>query len=165
MRDRVFSPEHREKIQAKLSHYLVRYRNTTNKTQKQMAEEMGYSLSAFRSFERSTSKENRILNALEIIKQCGDLEDMSAVEFVAYLTEDKVISSNTEQKKLRTWEKDLLAVLRRCDQSVRLAWSDSMLDFPIRNLSNLLKTQEKVARITDSHAMAALNVLLSKIKV
>jgi len=112
----------RERIQARINHYLVRNRTALGITQSDMAKKLGYSVSAYRSFERSAETENRLVNALETISIFASLEEMSITEFVNFLEKGRSSEENAkpESAHLRRWEIDLLSALKRIDSSIRL---------------------------------------------
>ena len=152
-------------IQVKLSHYLVRHRASKGYTQTQMAKNLNYSLSAFRGFERKNSRENRVLSSLEILQQLAELEGMTIVEFVSYLTQaEPTTNVSNQDKPLRNWEKELLMTLRKCDQSLRFNWSEALLGFSRKNLSVLLHAQAQLAEIDNPQILTAISMLLKRIK-
>jgi transcriptional regulator with XRE-family HTH domain len=159
MREQRFSTETKESVQNKLHHYLVRYRTSTEKTQSQLASEMGYSLSAFRTFERQFSEDNRVVNAIEILKQFADLENLEVGEFATYLLSGSK-QPQSSSKALRRWEIELLEALRHTDQSVRRAWSETIMRFPRKDLNMLLDAQTQIGRIKEKIVLSSLSILL-----
>lgn len=159
MREQKLSDETKEAIQNKLHHYLVRYRSSANKTQSQLASEMGYSLSAFRAFERQFSEDNRVITAVETLKQFADLENLDAAEFTNYLLSGAKQNQNAN-KSLRRWETELLDALRHTDQSIRRAWSETIMKYPRRDLNMLLEAQTQIAHIKEKIVLSSLSILL-----
>ena len=159
MREQKLSDETKEAIQNKLHHYLVRYRSSANKTQSQLASEMGYSLSAFRAFERQFSEDNRVITAVETLKQFADLENLDAAEFTKYLLSGAKQNQNAN-KSLRRWETELLDALRHTDQSIRRAWSETIMKYPRRDLNMLLEAQTQIAHIKEKIVLSSLSILL-----
>ncbi|MEN9826791.1 MAG: hypothetical protein RI953_2536 [Pseudomonadota bacterium] len=159
MREQKLSDETKEAIQNKLHHYLVRYRSSANKTQSQLASEMGYSLSAFRAFERQFSEDNRVITAVETLKQFADLENLDVAEFTNYLFSGAKQNQNAN-KSLRRWETELLDALRHTDQSIRRAWSETIMKYPRRDLNMLLEAQTQIAHIKEKIVLSSLSILL-----
>jgi transcriptional regulator with XRE-family HTH domain len=156
VREQKLSDETKEAIQNKLHHYLVRYRSSANKTQSQLASEMGYSLSAF---ERQFSEDNRVITAVETLKQFADLENLDVAEFTNYLFSGAKQNQNAN-KSLRRWETELLDALRHTDQSIRRAWSETIMKYPRRDLNMLLEAQTQIAHIKEKIVLSSLSILL-----
>lgn len=159
MREQKLSDETKEAIQNKLHHYLVRYRSSANKTQSQLASEMGYSLSAFRAFERQFSEDNRVITAIETLKQFADLENLDVAEFTNYLLSGSK-QNQANNKSLRRWETELLDALRHTDQSLRRAWSETIMKYPRKDLNMLLEAQTQIAQIKEKIVLSSLSILL-----
>lgn len=168
MQEQFFTDGQKEKIQNRIIHYLDRNRKALDLTQIQMAKKLGYSLSAYRDFERKGLIENRLHSALEIIAKFSEIEDMSPGDFVNYLTLGALPDldgGEHDEVKLRKWERILIKTLRKCDQSTRKAWSEAIMNFPNKDLAFLLKAQTVVAKITDKLVLTSISNLLSKVKV
>ena len=159
MREQKLDDELLEEVQKRLHHYLVRYRTSANKTQSQVASDLGYSLSAYRAFERQFSEDNRLLSALTILKQFADLENLEVSEFANYLLSGSKQVQN-ENKSLRRWETELLDALRHTDQSIRRGWSETIMKFPRKDLNMLLEAQTQMARIKEKLVLSSLSILL-----
>jgi transcriptional regulator with XRE-family HTH domain len=158
MREQNLSDETKVSIQNKLHHYLVRYRTSASMTQTQISNNLGYSLSAYRAFERQFSEDNRIVSAIEILKQFADLEKQDVSEFVTYLLSGTKQSQNSA-KGLRKWEQELLETLRHTDQSLRRSWSESIMKFSKKDLNILLDVQTQIARIKDKLVLSSFSIL------
>ena len=159
MREQKLDDNTIEEVQKRLHHYLVRYRTSADKTQNQVASDLGYSLSAYRAFERQFSEDNRIISALKILKQFADLENLEVSEFATYLLSGSKQAQN-QNKSLRRWENELLDALRHTDQSIRRAWSETIMKFPRKDLNMLLETQTQIARIKEKIVLSSLSILL-----
>ena len=159
MREQKLDDNTIEEVQKRLHHYLVRYRTSADKTQNQVASDLGYSLSAYRAFERQFSEDNRIISALKILKQFADLENLEVSEFATYLLSGSKQAQN-QNKSLRRWESELLDALRHTDQSIRRAWSETIMKFPRKDLNMLLETQTQIARIKEKIVLSSLSILL-----
>lgn len=149
MSELVLNEVKREQIQSRLNHYLKRCRRHSEMTQREMAEHLGYSLSAYRLFECSPETDNRVINAFEILKQMADLEGMEPGEYVRYLDKGSSIDSSGANG-LRRWEKELLSVLKRVNQKVRRDWSEAVMDCTKDQLSTCLKAMTSLTEIGPS---------------
>lgn len=163
MKEQLLTDAQKDKIQNRVRHYLERNREASNHTQAQMAKRLGYSLSAYRDFEREGMTENRLHNAIEIIAKFAEIEEMSPSDFMAFLTLG-TLPEKEGVENLRKWEKELIQTLRHCDQAMRKSWSEAIMRFPKKDLVFLLKAQTMLTKIADKQILTSLAMVLAKVK-
>ncbi len=105
------------KIQKRLAHYLRGYRKRSGLTQSVLADNLGYTELHYRRLEGAQT-DNIVVKAVDTLAFFADLQDMSALDFLAYL-EQKGPESKTE---LFPWEKTLIQAFHELELETRMSF-------------------------------------------
>jgi len=105
------------KIQKRLAHYLRGYRKRSSITQNVLADNLGYTELHYRRLE-GAQPDNIVVKAVDTLAFFADLQDMSAIDFLAYL-EQRAPDSKTE---LFPWEKTLIQAFHELELETRMSF-------------------------------------------
>lgn len=100
---KLFTEAKAKKIQKRIAHYLRGHRKRLGITQKDFAQQLGYTELHYRKLE-SESPDNTIVKSLDTISFFGKLQNMTPVDFTSYIEQSPVET----RKELFPWEKSLL---------------------------------------------------------
>lgn len=137
----------KDRIQGRLRHYLVRYRTSREITQREAAENLGYSTPAYQKFESTTQSENALVHAIELVTRFAEIEGLEPHEFVAQLTQTKRIPKG-QNGKIRKWEQEHLHMLQHVSANIRKRWSETLLETPVNQLGFLLSVHTVLAELS-----------------
>lgn len=139
----------RERIQARLNHYLLRSRNHLDITQKEMAYKLGYSVSSYRGFERETELDNKVINALETLKHFAEIQSMDVGSFASYLEKGSKVGRS--ENTLRKWEFELLESLKKLEDRPRRILSEYIIKCSKNEIGPLVELIQLVKGIGSDH--------------
>lgn len=105
------------KVQKRLAHYLRGYRKRSSLTQNVLADNLGYTELHYRRLE-GTQTDNIVVKAVDTLAFFADLQDMSAMDFLAYL-EHRTPDNKGE---LFPWEKTLIQAFHELELETRMGF-------------------------------------------
>jgi transcriptional regulator with XRE-family HTH domain len=141
-------------LQARLLHFLKKYRRSNNMSVDQMAAKLSYSVDHYKQFELSNPN-NRLISSLDFVCEFAQLAGMSISEFVNYLSDVPL----DKRQDLYPWEKELLVFFNGCDLMIRRRFTGMLQIRDRAKVERSLAAAERLAQLPDEELTAIEKIL------